>query len=278
MAAYTASASILGVRPYRHALSLKVAEEFIRTLHSGAHSFELWAEERVKVVICSSETEAEVKKKVESFYQSSELYTPDREFPEFRATFAARIRLKKVFFPIRTDISGDPLNAVIAAMTGHRAVYQVVFAPAHSKYVKKLVASSRAMQAGRVEGWINPRVVKPGKTEKDLARELAEKAKSPLFYAEIRICADSDVNLSFLDLFETNEQGFTVEVYRGKKVLGFVEEMVARELRVPWFGGKSVLSAKELSLLAHIPGEEVTGDVEWTYERKDLKPPSGEED
>lgn len=278
MAVYTASRTILGLRPYRHTQSLKVAEEFIRTFHSGTHTFELWSEDRIRVVMCSSDSEPELKKKIGSCYHSAEIYPLDREFPRFDAGFGVRVGLKKVFYPIRTDMSGDPLNAVIASMTGHRAVYQVIFAPAHRKYVKKLLASSRSIQAGRVEGWINPRIVKPGKAERDLSREFAEKAKSPLFYVEVRFCSDSKLNLGFLNLFETYEQGFKVKVCKGKKLKKLMDDMVFRTLEVPRFGKKSVLSAKELSLLSHVPGEEVIGDVEWSYERKDLQPPSGEEE
>ncbi len=274
MPVYTASKTILGLRPYRHAQSLRVAEEFIRAFHSGAHTFELWGEDQIRVVLCSTNSEQSLKKKIESCYHSSELYPLDRVFPDFEVNFGVRIGLKKVFFPIRTDISGDPLNAVIASMTGHRAVYQVIFTPAHRKYVKKLLASSRHVQAGRVEGWISPRVVKPGKAERDLSREFADKAKSPLFYIEVRFCSDSELDLGFLNLFQTHEQGFRVKECRGRNLKKLVNDMVGRTLEIKRLRKKSVLSAKELSLLAHIPGEEVSGDVEWTYERKDLQPPS----
>ena len=277
--------TVTGIRPYRHARGLQQAEEFIRTFHSGIHSFEIWVDEKAKVVMWSSYPEIELKKRMASFYPTAETYTP--EIVDFEVEFVARATLSNPFYPLRTDVSGDPLNAVLASMTGHRAIYQVVFTPASPKYAGKLIKASRAVSAGRVEGWVNPRVIPAGKTEKDLSKEIAEKAKSPLYYAEIRLCADSKISLGFFELFKTLYQGFRIEVYsslrssrslsptlsRSKKMMKVLKDMMARDLKLPRFGKKSVLSAKELSLLAHVPGEEVVGDVEWTYERKDVYPP-----
>ncbi len=168
-------------------------------------------------------------------------------------------------------------------MTGHEAVYQVMFTPAPRKYTKKLLAASRGYQAGRVEGWINPRIVPPGKAEHDMARAFAEKAKSPCYLVEVRICAFGEgcekvvESLgSFFELFRTTEgQGFEVKVARrDRRKQDLFEKITGRKLIIPLFGKKSVLSAGELALLAHLPGEEVTGDMEWTFERKDISPPA----
>lgn len=287
-----AARSIVGIRPYKHVKGLPVAEEFIRTFHSGVHSFEIWSSSagRTRIVMCSSDPENELKKKITSFYPSAELYTPhfvpilaDEEF------CVAKAHLNS-FYPLRTDVSGDPLSALLTCMTGHDAIYQVVFTPA-KKYVQKVIKASRALQVGRVEGWISPRIVPAGKVEKDLSRALAEKAKSPLYFVEVRVCVigeDSDEVIksfsSFFELFRTAEHGFELEVVRGitkgrtmRRRAEALEEMLARRMNVPRFGKKTVLSAGELALLAHVPGEEVAaagaGDVEWVTERKDMAPP-----
>lgn len=311
-----AGRSIVGIRPYKHVKGLLVAEEFIRTFHSGIHSFEIWSSSvgRAKITMCSSEPENELKKKIVSFYPSAEIYTPQSSTPFDPGTnfypdsdFGLEERIKEgeenvefcvakarlnSFFPIRTDVSGDPLSALFTCMTGHNAIYQVIFTPAPKKYVQKIIRASRAVQTGRVEGWISPRIVPAGKVEKDLSKALAEKAKSPLYFADVRVCVveedpESVVRSfsSFFELFRTAEQGFELEIVGGitksgtmKKRAKALEEMLVRKIEIPHFGKKTVLSARELALLAHMPGEEVAGagagvGVEWVTERKDMAPP-----
>lgn len=164
-----AKESIVGVRPYRHAKSLPIAEEFIRTFHPGVHTFEIWSSRKLKVILCSSKSESELKKKISSFYPSAETYTPERFFIDFEHEdyCVAKAYLEKAFFPIRTDIADYPLNTLLTCMTGHEAVYQVIFTPAQSKYTNKIIKASKSYQQGRVEGWINPRIVPAGKLEKE---------------------------------------------------------------------------------------------------------------
>lgn len=291
-----ASKSIIGIRPYKHVKGLPVAEEFIRTFHSGVHSFEIWSTRsggRAKIIMCSSEPENELKKKVASFYPSAEIYTPREYFidPDSEEFCIAKAHLKRPFYPIRTDISGDPLNALLACMTGQESIYQVIFTPAPRKYVQKIINASKAVQVGRVEGWINPHIVPAGRVEKELSRALAEKAESPLYFAEVRVCVIGEDSAeviksfsSFFELFRTAEQGFELEIVKGVTKRGTVkrratalEDMLIRRMRIPRFGKKSVLSANELALLAHVPGEEVAGagvDIEWVTERKDMTPPA----
>ena len=282
-----AGESVVGIRPYRHGRGLEVAEDFTRSFHRGVHSFEMWSSGKVKVFICSSEPEVELRKRITSFYPAAELYSPEG-FPvvEHSEFCAAVVHLKKPFHPIRTDFVRDPLNALVACMTGHDVVYQVMFTPAPQKYTKKLLEISRGYQAGRVEGWLNPRIVPPGKVEHDVARAFAEKAKSPCYLVEVRICAFGEGGEgceevvesfgSFFELFRTTEgQGFEIEVAkRDKRKQELFEKIMKREFVIRLFRKKSVLSAGELALLAHLPGDDVAGDIEWTFERKDISPPA----
>lgn len=279
--------SIVGVKPYRRARTLPVSEEFIRTFHSGVHSFEIWFDEKARILVCSSESEHEIKKRITSFYPAVLTYTPEEIIigSEEDTFWIAEAQLGNPIYPIRTDVSDDPLSTLITNMVGHRVIYQVLFTPAPKKYSLKLLKASRSVQSGRVEGWINPRVVPPGKVEKDLSKALAEKARSPLYVVDVRLCVFGDdcevLNgfLAFFELFRSVDQHFKLRVVKGithKKTVEKNAEMMKMLLKrcmiLSPFRKKSILSAKELALLAHIPGEETVGDVDWAQDRMDTAP------
>jgi hypothetical protein len=68
------------------------------------------------------------------------------------------------------------------------------------------------------------------------------------------------------------DQGFKLVIPRNQKVE--LEKMRQRCMTVSRLGKRDILTAEELSLLVHIPGEEMhVREVEWTFARKDLKPP-----
>lgn len=280
--------SLITIRPYRHAKSLASAGDFLRTMHKGksVHSFEIWFENgKAKVLMCSSEPELELRKKIASFYPSADILKPEKEFVSGGEEFyIIRATLQRGhYLPLRTDMNEDPLNTLLTAMIGlEAAVYQVVFTPAPKRWMKGAAKVAEGLLKGRVTGWLDPKIVPAGPTEKELAKQVLARAAQPTFAAEIRVAvfgeaADEVVGNfeSFFNLF-TNpaaEQGFKVEEPMNQTAE--LERMKQRCISLPVLGGKkNVFTAEELALLAHIPGEEVhVRDLEWTFARKDLKPP-----
>lgn len=302
-----ANTSIVAINPYRHDKGLKPAKDLLRTLYikNNVYSFEIWFENRAKVVFCSSESELELRKKITSFYPAAGIYRPERDYISdmldkvVNGTLAqvdsnnvienysknmfctARADLEKGYcLPLRTDFDVDPLNTLLTSMIGLKAVYQVVFTPAPQKWMRKAVKGAESLTKGRVVGWLNPRIEPAGSTEKELSKQMINRAGMPAFAVKIRIAvfgeSESIYNFeSFFRLFHNPVvgQGFKLTVSNQFKEL---EKMRNREVSIPrFFGRKNVLTCEELAALVHIPGEELhVRELEWTFARKDLKPPA----
>lgn len=137
------------------------------------------------------------------------------------------------------------------------------------------------MLKGKVVGWLEPKIAPASPVEKELTKQIINRASQPVFVVEIRIAVfgkDSKQVInnfeSFFNLFYNPiaDQGFMLVTPKNQK--SELEKMKKRGMIISRFGKKDVLIADELALLVHIPGEEVhVREVEWTFARKDLKPP-----
>ncbi len=222
-----------------------VSEDFIRTFDRGVHSFEIWSSEGIDVVFCSTYTEQDLRRRIVSFYPDAEFYEPVQ--PDFYVEFAARIRLKDPFLPIRSDTAVDPLHLALTSLIGKSAIFQVVFTPAPENVSKRVLEYSKSLTRGRVVGWFNPKIVPPTNIELSIAGELAEKSKIPLYYTEIRVISDSEVDLGWLRVLSRWKQKFEVKKVRNKRK--FLKEVMERVIK----DRRSVFSAKELSVFVHMP-------------------------
>ena len=114
--------------------------------------------------------------------------------------------------------------------------------------------------------------------ERELAKQVINRASQPAFVVEVRIAVfgeDSNINNfePFFNLFynPVADQGFKLVIPRNQKAE--LEKMKRRCMTISRFGRKDILTVDELALLVHIFGEELrVREVEWTFARRDLKP------
>jgi len=270
--------TLIAVRPYKHAKGLDPAKDFLRTIR-GVYSFEIWFEDKAKIRMCSSESEIELRKRVTSFYPSAEIRRPDEDFIEDEKFCVMRATLRKDYsFPLRTDMDEDPFNTLLTTMIGHMTVYQVLFTPAPQRWMSKAVKVAEGLMKGKVVGWLEPKIVQ-SPLERELAKQIISRASQPAFVVEVRIAVFGEDSKTanfepFFNLFynPVADHGFKLVIPRNQKAE--LEKMKKRCMTIPRFGKKDVLTVDELSLLVHIPGEEMrVKEVEWTFARRDLKPP-----
>lgn len=273
--------TLIAIRPYKHAKGLDPAKDFLRTM-SGVYSFEIWFEDRAKIRMCSSEPELELRKRITSFYPSTEINKPDKDFIEDKQFCVVKATLQKsYFFPLRNGMDEDPFNALLTAMIGHKAIYQVLFTPAPQRWMKGAIKVAEGLLKGKVVGWLEPKIAPASPVEKELAKQIIDRASQPAFVVEIRIAVFGKDSKQIVNNFESffrlfnnpiADQGFKLVIPRNQKAE--LKRMRQRCMTISRFGKKDILTADEIALLVHIPGEEVhVREVEWTFARKDLKPP-----
>ena len=130
---------------------------------------------------------------------------------------------------------------------------------------------------GKVVGWLEPKIVQ-SPMEKELAKQVINRASQPVFVVEIRIAVFGEDSKAtnfepFFNLFynPVADQGFKLVTPRNQKAE--FEKMKKRCMTISRFGSKNILTVDELALLVHIFGEELrVREVEWTFARRDLKP------
>ncbi len=225
--------------------NFSISEDFIRTFDKGTHSFEIWSSNGLDFVFCSTYSEQDLRRRIVSFYPDAEFYEPLQ--PDFYVEFAVRMRLKDPYLPIRSETTVDPLNLALTSLIGKNAIFQVVFEPAPGTISKRILEYSKSLTRGKVIGWFNPKVVSPSNIELSIANELAEKSKVPLYYTELRIISDSEVDLGWLKVLSKWRQYLEIKKVRNKRK--FLKEVMERVIK----DKRSVFSAKELSIFVHIP-------------------------
>jgi len=218
--------TLIAIRPYKHAKGLDPAKDFLRTMR-GVYSFEIWFEDRAKIRMCSSEPELELRKKITSFYPSAEIGKPDKDFIEGEKFCVMKATLRKShFFPLRTEMDGDPFNALLTAMIGHKAIYQVLFTPAPQRWMSKAVKVAEGLLKGKVVGWLEPKIAPASPVEKDLAKQIIDRASQPAFVVEIRIAVFGKDSKQIVNNFESffrlfnnpiADQGFKLVIPRNQK-------------------------------------------------------------
>lgn len=283
---FSAGACGVEIKPYKKTKGLEPAKDMLKALTGGVYSFEIWSKrgEKGRVIMFASEPAETFIKKLNSYYPYSEIIPLGvEEFPlsDYRIDeiVAMKFFSTKIFYPFNTDFIGDPLNLIASSIVGHDAVFQVTFRGAEVKWSKYIAKAAKYESSPKVVGWFRPRVIEASSVEKDLARDLTKKAKSTLFCVDIRLCCsiyDAEKTIpticSALDSFTKTPQAFkpvrVKGITKGRQLSNtekFLKSLISRVCY-----GYVVMSVEELKWLVHIPGEEVSADLNWTFEKKDV--------
>ena len=151
--------------------------------------------------MCSSEPEIELRKRITSFYPSAEISKPDKDFIEDEEYCVIKATLRKDYsFPLRTDINEDPFNTLLTTMIGHKAIYQVLFTPAPQRWMSKAVKVAEGLMKGKAVGCLEPKIVQTP-LEKELAKQIINRALQPAFVVEIRIAVFGSSNINNFEPF-----------------------------------------------------------------------------
>lgn len=282
-------ASCIKIKPYRYEKSLPRAATLLRTL-KGKYSFEIVFSTKsdASIFLLSEDDDfVSLKKRVASIYPEvllsdcdcNTLYTELGEY----CILTAKLKRSSVF-PINTNFSVDPFNVLFTSLRGQSitVAYQVAFEPS-PKSGEKIISAGEAMMKGKVVGWLNPRIVEATQLEKEVARLVILKGRDVLFRTEMRfgifdwgekekeeVEAITRNVQQYFELFtnSTTNQGFKVKKSESKRALkDFFTRKISRS--------SLILSAEELSYLAHFPGEEVHApNIDWLMTRADVSAPT----
>jgi hypothetical protein len=305
---YTSNYVLLKVRPMAgESAHLSAPEHMLNVIHAIEHpcSFEIWLEEgRITFYFYAVDSvDADlIKAQVSAHYPNAEIEEVESpyKFPVIRKDnylAGARVKMQRLhYYPFETKFTVDPLASLLSSLsyakTCDKAIVQVIMKRAKDGWNSDAHDRIWKLTNEHSEGWIDPHVVKPTESGRELAKMLNEKAGKLAFQVEFNIlviakdpamasCKVRELAASFSQFNLSHGNGFGYNDIKSKKLADFTAGMAMRWLApLPLLIGRNryAMTTTELSNIVHLPKGIETQDVESVRLKQRTHPITREED